>query len=67
MDDQKIKAILEWAKPKTTNGLRSFLGLVSYYCKFVRDFAKITKPLLDLLKNRCQKYEMSIAIARLAS
>ena len=37
-------------EPKTTKGLRSFLGLVSYYCKFVRDFAKIAKPLLDLLK-----------------
>ena len=50
MDDQKIKAILEWEKPKTTKGLRSFLGLASYYRKFVRDFSKITKPLLDLLK-----------------
>ena len=50
VDDQKIKAILEWENPKTTKGLRSFLGLASYYCKFVRDFAKIAKPLSDLLK-----------------
>ena len=50
VDDQKIKAILEWEKPKTTKGLRSFLRLASYYRKFVRDFAKIVKPLLDLLK-----------------
>ena len=45
-----IKAILEWKKPKTTKGLRSFLGLASYYRKCLRDFAKIAKPLSDLLK-----------------
>ena len=50
VDDQKIKVILEWEKPKTTKGLRSFLGLASYYRKLVRDFAKIAKPLSDLLK-----------------
>ena len=55
VDDQKIKAILEWEKPKTTKGLRLFLGLASYYCKFVRDFAKITKPLSDLLKKSVSK------------
>ena len=33
-----------------TKRLRSFLRLVSYYRKFVQDFAKIAKPLSDLLK-----------------
>ena len=50
VDDQKIKAILEWEKSKTTKRLRLFLGLASYHRKFVRDFAKIAKPLSDLLK-----------------
>ena len=50
VDDQKIKAILEWEKSKMTKGLRSFLGLASYYRKIVRDFSKIAKPLPDLLK-----------------
>ena len=55
VDDQKIKAILEWEKPKTTKGLRLFLGLASYYRKSVRDFAKIAKPLSDLLKKLVSK------------
>ena len=55
MDDQKIKAILKWEKPKMTKGLRSFLGLASYYRKFVRDFTKIVKPLSDLLKKSVLK------------
>ena len=50
VDDQKIKAILEWKRPKMTKGLRSFLRLASYYRKFVRDFTKIAKPLSDFLK-----------------
>ena len=50
VDDQKIKAILEWEKLKTTKGLRSLFGLASYYRKFLRDFAKIAKPLSELLK-----------------
>ena len=41
---------MEWEKPKITKGLRLFLGLVSYYRKFVWDFAKIAKPLSNLLK-----------------
>ena len=31
VDDQKIKTILEWEKPRMTKGLRSFIGLASYY------------------------------------
>ena len=50
INDQKIKAILEWEIPKTTKGLRLFLELASYYRKFVQDFTKIAKPFSDLLK-----------------
>ena len=52
VDDQKIKVILE---PKTTKGLRSFFGLASYYYKFMRDSAKIAKPLSDFLKKSVSK------------
>ena len=31
MNDDKVKAILEWPTPKTVRGVRSFLGLANFY------------------------------------
>ena len=31
MDQEKVKAILEWPEPKTVKGVRSFLGLANFY------------------------------------
>jgi hypothetical protein len=44
MDDHKVKAILNWKPPRLVFALRSFLGLASYYCKFIKDFIKIATP-----------------------
>jgi hypothetical protein len=35
MDDHKVKAILDWEPPKSVLALRFFLGLASYYRKFI--------------------------------
>ena len=45
-----MKAILEWETPKSVTEVRSFLGLVSYYQRFVKDFSMVAKPLTNLLK-----------------
>ncbi len=37
--------------------LSSFLGLASYYCKFIKNFAKIATPLTNLLKKSVVTYE----------
>ncbi len=57
MDDHKVKAILDWEPPKLVLALRSFLGLASYYCKFIKDFAKIVVPLTNLLKKSSGTYD----------
>ena len=50
MDPKKIEAIKSWPQPKYLHELRSFLGLCSYYRKFVRNFAYKAHYLTLLLK-----------------
>ena len=47
-DPEKIKVIHDWKEPSTVTEVKSFLGLCSYYRKFVPDFATIARPLIKL-------------------
>ena len=48
--EEKVEAILSAPTPTDERQLRSFLGLVNYYGRFVSDLATIAHPLNDLLK-----------------
>ena len=50
--DDKVKAMLEYQRPTSLRELRGFLGLMSYYRKFIRNFASIAAPLTDLTKQK---------------
>ncbi|KAL5758776.1 hypothetical protein ACOSP7_021387 [Xanthoceras sorbifolium] len=50
MDEGKIKAICEWDPPTKVPELRSFLGLVNYYRRFIKGYSARAAPLTDLLK-----------------
>ena len=48
-DPTKVEAVKNWPVPRNTSELRGFLGLCSYYRRFVKSFAELTHPLNQLL------------------
>ncbi len=42
---------MNWPVPKNATEVRQFLGLCSYYRKYVRNFSSIAKPINELTKN----------------
>ena len=49
-DPEKQLAVEKFPTPRTVRDVRSFLGLSSYYRRFVKSYASIAKPLNQLLK-----------------
>ncbi|XP_044316728.1 uncharacterized protein LOC123037931 [Drosophila rhopaloa] len=49
-DPEKVAAIAELEPPSTVRELRQYLGVASWYRRFVPDFARIVRPLNDLLR-----------------
>ena len=47
---EKVNAIKEFPRPDDVSKLRGFLGMTSFFRKFIRGFAKIARPLHELLK-----------------
>ena len=44
-DPNKVKAIKEYPTPESTKEVRSFLGMATYYGKFIKGFSTIARPL----------------------
>eukprot|EP00064_Thunnus_orientalis_P001978 superscaffoldBa00000136_g1982 len=49
-DPTKVRKVQEWPTPKSNQEIRQFIGLASYYRRFVKDFATMAEPLHALTK-----------------
>ena len=46
--DGKVQTIRTWPRPQTKKQVKSFLGLVGYYQRFIPNFATLASPLHEL-------------------
>jgi transposase InsO family protein len=49
-DPAKVKAVIDFPTPTSLKTIRSFLGLTSYYRRFIQSYAKISFPLRQALQ-----------------
>lgn len=54
-DPDKVRAVMEWPRPKTLRDVRGFLGLSGYYRRFIRKYAEVANPLQCLLRSHEEK------------
>nr|GFC13821.1 reverse transcriptase domain-containing protein [Tanacetum cinerariifolium] len=50
VDKAKVDVIAKLPHPTTIKGIRSFLGHVGFYRRFIQDFSKISRPMTHLLE-----------------
>lgn len=55
---KKIEAIKKWPLPKSPKELKSFLGTISYYRRFIPRFAHIAKPMTTKLRGKNKTIEV---------
>lgn len=48
-DPDKLAKVKNWPIPQNAEEVRQFLGFAGYYRKFIHDFSKIARPLLDIM------------------
>ena len=55
MEKKKVQRVIEWPVPRSVKDMQKFLGLANYYRWFVKDFAKIAKPLHEITRKEMKQ------------
>ena len=53
-DDEKVQKVLDWPVPRTVTQVKGFLGLTSYYRRYIEGYAEIARPLNELTRKEVE-------------
>ena len=52
IEQEKIKAVMEWKTPTRVKDIESFLGFVNFYRRFIQNFSHTAKPVNELKEKK---------------
>jgi len=55
MKKEKVEGVLSWPQPKNVKNVIKFLGLTNYYRRFIKDFARVARP-MNMLTRKDEKW-----------
>ena len=56
MEEEKVDGVCSWPEPKNVKDVRKFLGLTNYYRRFIKDFARVARP-INVLTRKDVKWQ----------
>jgi len=56
IEKEKVDGVLSWPQPKTVRDMRKFLGLANYYRRFIKNFARVARP-MNMLTRKDEKWQ----------
>jgi len=59
IEEEKVDGVLSWPEPKNVKDVRKFLGLANYYRRFIKDFARVARP-INMLTRKDVKWQWGV-------
>ena len=60
MEDEQIKAVKNWLKPKSISDIQVSIGFANFYRHFIQGFSRIAAPLTSMLKKTGSSEELAL-------